>query len=182
MKVYYWSPHTSHVATIKAVYNSALSLLRYGKHHVTIVNANGEWDNYNLANINIVNLSKKIYFRTFPRIGYLNSRLAYFYIFIKCFFPLKNLIKKEKPDFLIIHLITLLPLILLIFFKFETKVILRISGLPRSKNRCQVLEYAGREAVKRPWTRDGRISVRCTQTVFEVMSGTLMICFLFEQM
>jgi glycosyltransferase involved in cell wall biosynthesis len=131
MKVYYWSPHTSHVATIKAVYNSALSLLRYGKHHVTIVNANGEWDNYNLANINIVNLSKKIYFRTFPRIGYLNSRLAYFYIFIKCFFPLKNLIKKEKPDFLIIHLITLLPLILLIFFKFETKVILRISGLPR---------------------------------------------------
>ena len=131
MKIYYWSPHTSHVATIKAVYNSALSLLRYGKHQVSIVNANGEWDNYNLANINIVNLSKKIYFRTFPRIGYLKSRLAYFYIFIKCFFPLKNLIKKEKPDFLIIHLITLLPLILLIFFKFETKVILRISGLPR---------------------------------------------------
>ena len=31
MKVYYWSPHTSYVATIKAVYNSALSLTKYNK-------------------------------------------------------------------------------------------------------------------------------------------------------
>ena len=45
--------------------------------------------------------------------------------------PLKKLIDKEKPDFLIIHLITSLPLILLIFFNFNTKFILRISGMPK---------------------------------------------------
>ena len=33
--------------------------------------------------------------------------------------------------FLIIHLITVVPLFLLIFFKFQTKFILRISGLPK---------------------------------------------------
>ena len=37
----------------------------------------------------------------------------------------------EKPDFLIIHLITSLPIILNFLFKFETKIILRISGYPR---------------------------------------------------
>ena len=47
------------------------------------------------------------------------------------FFPLKRLLKKETPDYFIIHLITSLPLILLILFKFETKFILRISGYPR---------------------------------------------------
>ena len=39
--------------------------------------------------------------------------------------------KKEKPDYLIIHLLTSIPLILLLFFNFKTKFILRISGLPR---------------------------------------------------
>ncbi len=47
------------------------------------------------------------------------------------FFPLKKLIKNKEPDFLIIHLITSLPLLLLILFNFKTKFILRISGNPR---------------------------------------------------
>ena len=52
-------------------------------------------------------------------------------MFLFGFFPLRKVLKKDKPDFLLIHLITSLPLILLIFFKFETKFILRISGYPR---------------------------------------------------
>ena len=47
------------------------------------------------------------------------------------FFPLKKILKKNEPDYLIIHLITSLPLILLILFNFETKFILRISGYPK---------------------------------------------------
>ena len=45
MKIYYWSPHTSYVATIKSVLNSALSLEKYGKNNfdVSIIDANGEW-------------------------------------------------------------------------------------------------------------------------------------------
>ena len=46
-------------------------------------------------------------------------------------YPLVSYLKKNKPQYLIIHLITSLPLIILIFFKFETKFILRISGLPK---------------------------------------------------
>ena len=133
MKVYYWSPHTSYVATIKAVYNSALSLTKYNKENliVKIINANGEWDSFINKSIILVNLGNKSLLRTYPRVGYFLSRFSYLYIFLKCFFPLKKLLKKEKPDYLLIHLITLLPIMLLIFFKFETKFILRISGYPR---------------------------------------------------
>jgi glycosyltransferase involved in cell wall biosynthesis len=133
MKVYYWSPHTSYVATIKAVYNSALSLTKYNKENpiVKIINANGEWDDFVNKNISLVNLGNNSLFKTYPRVGYFFSRFSYLYIFFKCFFPLKKLLKTEKPDYLLIHLITLLPIVLLIFFKFETKFILRISGYPK---------------------------------------------------
>ena len=134
MKIYYWSPHTSHIATIKAVYNSALSLIKYGKgkYDVKIINANGEWDSQSSnKDITYINLSKRIFLKTYPIEGYLRSRLSYLYIFFKCFFSLKKLINKDKPDFLFIHLVTILPLFLLIFFRFDTKFILRISGFPK---------------------------------------------------
>ena len=38
---------------------------------------------------------------------------------------------QKKPDFLIAHLIISLPLILFFFFKFKTKLIIRISGTPK---------------------------------------------------
>ena len=66
-----------------------------------------------------------------PYRGKLKSRLSFMLIFILGFFPLKKILKENKPDFLIIHLITSLPLILLLFFKFDTKFILRISGHPK---------------------------------------------------
>jgi glycosyltransferase involved in cell wall biosynthesis len=133
MKVFYWSPHISHVATIKAVLNSAISLSKYGnnQYDVSIINANGEWDNFKSEKVNFINLFDSIHFKTFPKNGFIKSRISYLYIFIRCFFPLKKLIKDERPDFLIIHLITSLPLILLIFCNFKTKFILRVSGLPK---------------------------------------------------
>jgi glycosyltransferase involved in cell wall biosynthesis len=133
MKVFYWSPHTSHVATIKAVLNSAISLVRYGnkKYDVSIINVNGEWNNFQNEQVKFINLFNSIYFNTFPISGFIRSRISYLYIFIRYFFALKKILKEEKPDFLIIHLITSLPLILLILFNFKTKFILRVSGLPR---------------------------------------------------
>jgi glycosyltransferase involved in cell wall biosynthesis len=133
MKVFYWSPHTSHVATIRAVLNSAASLIEYGKnkYDVRIINANGEWNNFKLEKVNFINLYKSVCFNTFPINGFIKSRLSYLYIFIRYFFSLKKLIKDEKPDFLIIHLVTSLPLVLLMLFNFKTKFILRVSGLPK---------------------------------------------------
>jgi len=133
MKIYYWSPHTSYVATIKSVINSALSLNKYGKNNyqVAIIDANGEWKNIESDKVKFIKLYSKIYFKIFPNNGYIKSRLSYLYIFIFRFISLKKLINKKKPDFFFIQLISSLPLILIILFNFKTKFILRISGYPR---------------------------------------------------
>ena len=45
--------------------------------------------------------------------------------------PLHKTLKEKKPNFIVIQLITSLPLILLILFNYNTNFILRISGKPK---------------------------------------------------
>ena len=63
--------------------------------------------------------------------GFLKSRISYFLIFFSSFFSLFSILNKKKPDFLIIHLITSLTIILFYIFKFKTKLILHIAGHPK---------------------------------------------------
>ena len=137
-KVFYWSPFTSKVATVKSVINSAYSVNRYLNKNLfraTIIDAVHEWKEYSdilkKKNIELIHLNKNSIFNNFKKDGFLRSRMAYWYIFFKSFDPLHKVLKNEKPAFLIIHLITSLPLILFLFKNYETKLILRISGLPR---------------------------------------------------
>ncbi len=135
-KIFYWGPFLTPIATPKAIVNSAKSLQNYGKKYdCSIINFFGEFnkfqedlENKNIKLINFFNHKLKNFL---PKYGKLQSRLSFILIFILSFFPLKKIISNQKPDFFIIHLITSLPLFLLIIFKFETKFILRISGLPK---------------------------------------------------
>ena len=136
-KICYWSPHISNVATIKNVINSAISIKKFAKKetNVKIFDVVGEWMEFkeilDFNNIEILRLSNLRLTKFLPITGFVKSRFIYFLIFFLKINQLKNILKKEKPDFLIIHLITVVPLFLLIFFKFQTKFILRISGLPK---------------------------------------------------
>ncbi len=136
-KIFYWSPYLSNVATIRNVINSALSLKKYNydSYDVSLLDTMGEWKLYkeeiiqnkvNIKKINNLNLNFDL-----NKSGYFKSRLYFIFIFIFNFFPLLKLLKIKKPNFLIVHLLTSLPLTLLLFFQFKTKFILRISGLPR---------------------------------------------------
>ena len=135
-KIFYWSPCLNPVGTVKSTLNSAAALSKYKSNEfdVYLINACGEWDEYlefiNLNKIKLLNLQFK-YFKFLPKTGFFQSRISYILIFILSFIPLMNLIKKYKPDFIINHLITSLPLTLLNFFNFKTKFILRISGFPK---------------------------------------------------
>ena len=137
MKVFYWSPFFTKIATITAVINSAKSLLKYDKkkkYSVSIINAIGEWNDYKKTineNINFKELSKKNYIKLIPKGGFIKSRFSYLFIFIVSLPKLLKLINSEKPDYLIIHLITSLPIFLSPFFNKKTKIILRLSGLPK---------------------------------------------------
>ncbi len=136
-KICYWSPHISNIATIKNVINSAISLKKFKKDRVNvkIFDIVGEWTNYEeylkQNGVEILKFSNLSLKKFLPISGFFKSRIIYFLIFFLKINQLKNVLKNEKPDFLIIHLITVVPLFLLIFFKFHTKFVLRISGLPR---------------------------------------------------
>ena len=137
MKIFYWSPFFTNVATIKAVVRSAETLVKFpdpNKYKVSLIDTIGEWDAYNnIINqkISIIKLSKIKLLNYLPKDSFIKSRISYFIIFFWNFFKLKGLINKEKPNFLIIHLMTSLPIFLTTFFKSDTKIILRISGLPK---------------------------------------------------
>ena len=135
-KIFYWSPFLVPIATPKAVVNSAKALQNYGKgYECSIINFFGEFNKFqeDLENkdIKLINFFNNKLINLLPKYGKLQSRLSFILIFALSFFPLKKLISNQKPDFLIIHLITSLPLFLLIIFKFKTRFILRISGLPK---------------------------------------------------
>ena len=136
VRVYYWSPFIDKVATTKAVLNSVLSMNTYSKKKFEgiIINVFGEWLNYNSnrnSSIKFYDLNNFNFLKKFSSRGFIKSRLKYLLIFILSYFPLKKFLKKEKPEFLIIHLITSLPLFLNLTNNFDTKIILRISGKPQ---------------------------------------------------
>ena len=135
-KIFYWSPCLNPVGTVKSTLNSAVTMSEYGKkeYQIELINACGEWDEYieyfEKKGVRVINLSYKFY-KYLPKQGYLKSRLSYILIYILCFIPLTKLLFISKPDFLIAHLITSLPLTIMSFFKTKTKFILRISGMPQ---------------------------------------------------
>ena len=137
MKIYYWSPHISHVATVNAVINSIKSVQKYsyGKIKCILIDAVGEWREYQeeftKKNIETYKLYRNEKYKSLPRYGFIRSRTAYWIIFLSSIFSLKKIINSQKPDFLIIHLITSLPILLSYFFNLNTKLILRISGFPK---------------------------------------------------
>lgn len=136
-KIYYWSPFVSEVATVKSVINSASSINRYLKNNYEayIIDVYGEFQKFEKEikkkNINLIKFSRSSIVNYFSKPGYFRSRFLYIFIFLRYFFPLLNLLKKDPPSVLIIHLITSLPLVLNLLFNIKTKIILRISGLPK---------------------------------------------------
>ncbi len=129
-KIIYWSPYLGHVGTKKSTLNSAKGLSFYGKDKfdVRLINALGEWND--VDEIKTLSFFKNLYKRL-PKGGFIKSRISYLIIFLLSILPLYKFLKKDKPDYIIAHLITSLPIFLFRIFKFETKLILRISGYPK---------------------------------------------------
>ena len=135
-KVYYWSPFLTPIATRRAVINSAYSLNKFNDNYdAKILNFFGEFEQsiseLKKKKIQTINFYNKNFLKFLPKYGKFSSRLSFIFFFIFGFYPLLKILKRNPPKYLIIHLITSLPLSILIFSNFNTKFVLRISGLPR---------------------------------------------------
>ena len=134
-KIFYWSPCLNPVGTVISTINSSISLVKYSNDYdVSIINTCGEWDRFKnffiKNNINVIDLNFK-FFNLLPKTGFFQSRFSYILIFFFSLIPLTLLLKKKKPEFLISHLITSLPIFIFRILNFKTKLILRISGMPK---------------------------------------------------
>ena len=132
-KNYFWSPHIDpQVATVKSVFNSLNSLTKFHNNfECVLLNVFGEWDKFNFNSVRKINLIEDRILLKKKFKGFLNSRYLYFSIFFQSYFPLKRILNNDKPDHLVVHLITSIPLLMFIFNDFKTKLILRVSGFPK---------------------------------------------------
>ena len=131
--LFYWGPFIDdNIGTKKAIFNSALAINKFSeKYKSTIINSIGEWDNDRKNNlVNFLDFQNKNY-KKLPRFGFIKSRISFIIIFIKCFWKLKKVLKKERPEYLIVHLMTSIPFVLFLLFKFKTKILFRVSGKPK---------------------------------------------------
>ena len=132
-KIYFWSPYNSKIGTINSVLNTVLSIKKFSKDKLKpyLIDSTNEWKKYqNITDVLYLRANQSD-FRIYKNYGFFWSRLFYLKIFFSCFFPLKNLLRRDKPEYLIAHLITSLPIFIYFFFTFKTKLILRISGEPK---------------------------------------------------
>ena len=135
MKIYYWSPFLSKIATVSSVIKSIEAIKNYSKKNVdlSIIDSVGEWEQIpeKTKDIKIIKLYKKSIINKLPKGGFLRSRFTQLVIFFLSFFRLIYLLKKDQPDYLIGHLIVSLPLAVMTLIQSKTKLIIRISGLPK---------------------------------------------------
>ena len=136
MLIHYWCPYLTNIATISSVKRSATFLNKFknkDKLQVEIINSYGEWSHL-FGNKNGIIIKQPLtyinLFNLLPKRKFI-SKLTVLLISLISFFPLLLKVNKDKPDYLIIHLLTALPLLLSPFFNKKTKIILRISGLPK---------------------------------------------------
>ena len=136
MKVFYWSPFLSNIATVDSVINSINAIKYYDskkKINPIIIDSVGEWSQKKLNN-NVYNVRQLYNYKVYnflPKKGYLKSRISQILIFLLSFNSLRKLLIKEVPEYFIAHLIISLPLLLFSIFNFKTKLIIRISGTPK---------------------------------------------------
>ena len=136
MKVFIWSPLISEVGTTYTILNTSAAFHKFSNSKIEnfVINVAQEWTKYknifNLYNTKLIDLKTKLDFKKLPKNSFIKSRLTYLLIFFFSIFKLHRLLKKEQPDYLMIHILTPIPLLLLFFCKYKTKFILRISGYP----------------------------------------------------
>tara|TARA_B100000029_G_scaffold259108_1_gene255788 strand:- start:1209 stop:2351 length:1143 start_codon:yes stop_codon:yes gene_type:complete len=134
-KIFYWSPCLANVGTIRSTINSAIALSKYNnlKYEILLINSCGEWDKYRdickQNNVKLLDLTFN-YFNFLPKRGYILSRISYLIVFFISYLPLLKILNKNKESFIICHLITSLPLLLMLLHKPKINFILRISGYP----------------------------------------------------
>ena len=110
------------------MFNSLEFSIKFEKNFQNVlINVFGEWDKHHSGNIkmnfNLGRLLLKENLKDFKLKIFIFPLIFFFLLF-----SFKKGFKKDEPDYLIIHLITSIPILMFLLNDFKTKLILRISG------------------------------------------------------
>ena len=89
MKIYYWSPFLSKIATVSSVIKSIEAIKNYSKKNVdiSIIDSVGEWEQIpeKTKGIKVIKLYKKRIIDKLPKGSFLRSRFSQLFIFFLVF-------------------------------------------------------------------------------------------------
>jgi len=134
MNILIWAPFIQKVGTTTNVEGLVCSLTKYSKkYEIDLINVFGEWDNYEFESKNVkkISLLELNFIKENKKDGFFRSRFYTIIIILHSFKPLLSLLKKKNYDFIFIHLITSLPILLVSLLKKRVKLILSIAGFPK---------------------------------------------------
>ncbi len=136
MNILIWSPFLQKVGTTSNVLNLISSLNKYSKKEkikIDLIDVFGEWENYEFDEDKVekISLLKNNFFKKIKKDGFIMSRLVTILIIIFSFVPLLKQFKKKNYNFVFVHLITSLPILVNKFANKKIKLILNIAGFPK---------------------------------------------------
>ena len=124
------------ISNIKSIWIDLLRELSENKIHIDVEKTLKTKDKTFIKNylekngVKLKNLTFD-YYNLLPKTGFFKSRFSYITIMLISLFPFLFFLKKNKPNYLIAHLLTSLPIIFTNFINPKTRLILRISGYPK---------------------------------------------------
>ena len=134
-KILIWAPFVKKVGTTTNILNSIEAFKKFSKkkYKIYLINVFGEWDKYIKDNEDIkkINLFRSNFILEGNADGFIKSRFYMILIFLKSLIPLTLLIRRNKYDYILCHLITSLPIFITLFTNKKIKTILNIAGYPK---------------------------------------------------
>jgi len=127
-KVFFWSPMSSHVGTIKAVIGMAESISSYNNYNIFILNIIGEFDKFkNIKYFNFIDFFRVE--KIIPKTGIFSKIFIHIFSFFSLPFLIYHVLK-HKPDYFITCMVGYLPIFIKLFCK-KTVIINSIQGHPK---------------------------------------------------
>jgi len=162
-KILYWGPYAGHVGTIKAQINSAYAMSHYGAHDVFLVRAHSEFkgmeEELSQKGLRIESLGLDRYFPGLEKSTLLARRPYMFMAAFIGFIPLIRLIRRERPDVIVLNLLVVPAMIAIRLSGVSTKIVVSVQGYPH---------FLGIEGVTPPlWKRlENSVRKRLWNSIF----------------
>ncbi len=133
-KILYWGPYSGHVGTIRAQVNSAFAMRKYGEFDVVLIRVHSEFsgmeEELQDKDIRLLDLGLSKYFPGLEQSVKFARRPYMLAAAIFGFIPLILALRNERPDMVVLSLITVPALVAIKLANISTICVVSVQGYP----------------------------------------------------